>query len=216
MAMANRRPNGIAIDALGVTPTDTILELGFGPGEGARALNVLAPRGLVLGIDRSPEMLALASWRNREAIKAGRVRLRLGRFDALPFAPESIDKILAVNVIYFFRKDADEIREAMRVLRSGGVMAVYATHRSTMSRWKFAGPDTHSHFDEDALRNLAVHGGFAADAVSVRDVALPFGIRGLLAILRKSANPMIDMKSQNLRSAVTGPLSGPATSPVGS
>ena len=118
--------------------------------------------------------------------------------------------------IYFFRKDADEIREAMRVLRPGGVMAVYATHRSTMSGWKFAGPDTHSHFDEDALRGLAVQGGFAADEVSVRDVALPFGIRGLLAILRKSANPMIDMKSQNLRSAVTGPPSGPAPSPVGS
>ncbi len=79
-------------------------------------------------------MLAQASWRNRRAIGEGRVRLRLGRFDALPFAPESIDKILAVNVIYFFRKDADEIREAMRVLRPGGVMAVYATHRSTMSR----------------------------------------------------------------------------------
>ena len=66
-------------------------------------------------------MLAQASRRNRRTIGEGRVRLRLGRFDALPFEPESIDKILAVNVVYFFHKDADEIREAMRVLRPGGV-----------------------------------------------------------------------------------------------
>jgi SAM-dependent methyltransferase len=187
MAVANRQPNRIAIDALGVAATDTVLELGFGPGEGIRALSALAPRGLVLGIDQSPDMLAQASRTNRRAIDAGRVQLGLGRFDALPYASNSVDKILAVNVVYFFGKAGGEIREAMRVLRPGAVIVIYATHRSTMSRWKFAGPDTHSHIDEDGLRTLAVRGGFASSEVSIRPVALPFGIAGVIGILRKQS-----------------------------
>ena len=71
-----------------------------------------ACQGLVLGIDSSPEMLAQASRRNRRAIEEKRVQLRLGRFDALPWPSESADKILAVNVVYFFSESGDEIREA--------------------------------------------------------------------------------------------------------
>lgn len=113
------------------------------------------------------------------------VRLDLGRFDALPWEDETVDGILAVNVIYFFGLDAREIHEARRVLRPGGAMVIYATDRSTMSRWKFSGPGTHSLFDEGELRALGVRGGFGADDISVSGVRLPFGVKGLLAILRK-------------------------------
>jgi SAM-dependent methyltransferase len=183
MALVNRQPNKLAVDALSVTPTDTILELGFGPGLGVKAVSALAPHGLVLGIDQSPDMLALASRNNRRAIAEGRIQLGLGQFAKLPFPSESVDKILAVNVIYFFSRTAAEIREAKRVLRPGGVMAIYATERSTMSRWKFAAEDTHSLFDEDELRALIMRGGFLAEDVAIHRLALPFGVKGLLALL---------------------------------
>jgi SAM-dependent methyltransferase len=185
MALVNRHPNQLAIEALGVSPADTVLELGFGPGRGVKALSALASRGRVLGIDQSPEMLALASRINRRAISEGRAELRLGHFDALPWAGEAVDKILAVNVVYFFGAAGVELREARRVLRPGGEMAIYATARSTMAGWKFAGPETHRHVDETELRALAVRGGFGADDVSIVAVKLPLGIDGLLAVLRK-------------------------------
>jgi len=185
MSLVNQQPIRLAIDALCVVQTDTVLELGFGPGRGVKALATLAPLGVVLGIDQSPEMLAQASWTNRRAIEQGRVQLRLGGFDALPFQSETIHKILAVNVIYFLRKTADEIREARRVLRPGGVMTIYATDKATMWRWKFSGPKTHSLFDEDELRTLVMRGGFGIDEVSISHIMLAFGVKGLLATLRK-------------------------------
>ena len=85
MAVVNKEPNRLAIEALGIEPADQVLELGFGPGSAVRAMAAAARSGRVLGIDRSPEMLAQASRRNRRAIERGRVKLRLGRFDALPW-----------------------------------------------------------------------------------------------------------------------------------
>ena len=185
MALANREPNRLAIEALSVEPTDTVLELGFGPGRALKVLSRLAPHGRILGVDRSPEMLALAMRANRKAVAEGRIQLRLGSFTALPWPEESVDKLLAVNVAYFFDRSGEEFREAKRILRRGGRMVVFATHRSTMSRWRFAGSETHALIDEDVLRALAFAGGFSGTEVFIDHVDLPFGIRGLVAVLRK-------------------------------
>ena len=116
------------------------------------------------------------------------MQLRLGNFCSLPWPAASIDKILAVNVVYFFSRDAREVREAWRVLKPGGLMAVYATDKSTMAQWKFSGPDTHTLFSKDDLGGLLMRAGFKADDVSVGDVTLAFGIKGLLALARKEAD----------------------------
>ena len=121
MTIVNKEPNQLAIDALALRPTDTVLELGFGPGSAIKAMSAAVSEGFVLGIDKSPEMLAQASRRNRAAIEKGRVQLRLGSFCTLPLRSGTVDKILAVNVVYFFAPDGREIREAWRLLKPGGI-----------------------------------------------------------------------------------------------
>ncbi len=213
MAFANRGPNRIAIDALGVRPGDVVLELGFGPGMGVKALSRLASQGAVLGIDRSPEMVSQASRNNRNAVAEGRVSLRRGVFEALPWKDEIIDKILAVNVAYFFGRDGQAIREARRVLRPGGAMAIYATDRSTMSKWKFSGPETHSLIGEEELRDLLRSGGFQPAEIAIRRVSLPFGIEGLLAVVEKRG----DTQTRNSRTPEQRPTNAsPAGVPVAS
>ncbi|MFY9641098.1 MAG: class I SAM-dependent methyltransferase [Rhodomicrobium sp.] len=194
MTVINKEPNRLAIDTLQIEPANKVLELGFGPGSAIRAIAAAATQGRVLGIDRSAEMLAQASRRNRRAIEAGRVELRLGRFDSLPWPSGTMDKILAVNVVYFFNENADEIREAWRILRPGGLMAVYATDRATMSHWKFSGPDTHALYGEAELHTLILRGGFRAKDISIRRVSLAFGVRGLLALVHKGAADGIDIR----------------------
>jgi SAM-dependent methyltransferase len=186
MALANRQPNRVAIAALDIAPHDTVLELGFGPGRALQSLTAMASRGRVLGIDHSARMLAQAMRRNRAAISEGRLALHHGPFDRLPWAAKSVDKILAVNVAYFFGADGAEVREARRVLRPGGRLAIFAIDRRAMARWRFAGPDTHRAVDRHALRALVLSGGFAAEEISINSLMMPLGIPALLAIADKA------------------------------
>jgi ubiquinone/menaquinone biosynthesis C-methylase UbiE len=189
MAAINREPNARSVAALDLCPEDTILELGCGPGMALKQMASAATRGLVIGLDSSPDMLAQAARRNRATMRAGRTRLVLGRFDALPFHSESVDKILAVNVAYFFRDNADELREAHRVLRPGGKAVVYATDRESMAGWKFAGPETHRLVDTSSLRTAFRLAGFEAGEMTIRTVVFPFNIRGLIAVGQKASGP---------------------------
>jgi SAM-dependent methyltransferase len=184
MALANAKPNVLAVAALGLTGGESLLELGCGPGHALQALLRMPQLAKVVGLDQSEVMLADAAHRNRLALEAGRLVLIRGDFAKLPFAGEIADAILAVNVVYFMHSSA-AIREARRVLRPGGRMVLYATHGSAMGRWPFAGPDTHRLFDQNRLTALLLDAGFAADRIRIECVDAGFGVPGLLAAARK-------------------------------
>lgn len=188
MSSVNRAPNAIAIDLLGPAASDTVLELGFGPGKAIKAIAARTPAGLVLGLDHSKTMLRQASQTNRQAVSSGKVVLQFGSFDALPWPDASVDKILAANVVYFFSESGTELREAKRVLRPGGTMVVYATDSSSMSKWKFASRHTHRLFDRETLRAFFLQAGFSDDEVIILSLKLPLSIVGLFAIVKKRSS----------------------------
>jgi SAM-dependent methyltransferase len=97
MARTNRECAVWVIELLDVGPDENVLEVGFGPGVGIQLLAKRAAAGYVAGIDPSVEMVAQASARNAEAIKRGRVDLRLGSAASLPFADDTFDKAVAIN-----------------------------------------------------------------------------------------------------------------------
>jgi ubiquinone/menaquinone biosynthesis C-methylase UbiE len=138
LGLINERSNRIAIAALDITVTDTVLELGFGAGRAIKAIVSAAMEGRVFGIDHSPAVSFQGTRRNRSAIHEGRVRLVQGSLDALPWQGGAVDKCLAVHVAYFM--EAKEVREARRVLRFGGKLAVLVTEKAKMANWKFAHP----------------------------------------------------------------------------
>ena len=181
MSVVNRRPNLLAIEALQSGQADCVLELGVGSGWAIERLNRTATRGRIWGVDQSTDMLLLAARRNRVATRRGRVSLARARFDALPFPDESFDRILAVNVAYFFQNDGRELREARRTLRTGGRMVIYVSDKATLAKWPFAGEETHRSYDMDELIAAIETGGFAKAEIAVAAVSLPFGVSGLLA-----------------------------------
>ena len=184
MGVANSKPNALAMTALGIGDGETLLELGCGPGRALNSLLDASPRTRVIGLDWSELMLLRASRRNRPALDSGRLSLVRGDFARLPFSAESADAVLGVNVAYFMR-DPAAIREACRVLRPGGRIVLYATDRSAMRHWPFAGRHSHRLFDRNRLTALLVAGGFAADRVHIESVDAGFGVTGLLALARK-------------------------------
>jgi ubiquinone/menaquinone biosynthesis C-methylase UbiE len=125
--MANR-PSNIernrwTVDLLNVQPADHVLEIGFGPGLAIAQVARFAPQGRIVGIDHSALMIERASRRNRSAIQAGLVDLRMGGFELLPQLGEMFDKVFSVNVLQFLAERTLVLRTIRSVLKPAGVLA---------------------------------------------------------------------------------------------
>lgn len=105
-----------------------VLDLGTGTGAVAeRAAAIVGPRGQVVGVDISPEMLAQAGQR-AAARGLENVAFREGRAEALPADDGSFDVVLASLSLMYVIDRAAAAREIARVLRPGGrlVAAVWS------------------------------------------------------------------------------------------
>ena len=85
---------------LDLNPQDRVLEVGFGPGADVRRASLAAAS--VAGIDHSEVMVKQASRRNAKAIREGRVELKLGSANRLPFPEAHFDKIFAIYSAQFW------------------------------------------------------------------------------------------------------------------
>ncbi len=118
LAMANRKINRWTLTGLEAAPGDQLLEIGFGPGLSIRRSARLADR--VAGIDVSEVMLDQARRRNRAAVAAGRVDLRRGSVEELPWEDGAFDRVYAVNSVQVWPDLDAGLAEVRRVLRPGG------------------------------------------------------------------------------------------------
>ena len=78
----------------------------------------------VLGIDHSAVMVRQATSRNREAVGAGRVELRLGTLEDLRPEDGSFQKILSVNCAQFWDDRERTLRTLFEALVSDGTLAI--------------------------------------------------------------------------------------------
>lgn len=122
MARKNASMSRLAVEFLEVRPSDHVLEIGFGPGEGVRAAVRRAPRGRVAGIDRSELMVHTAARRNRAAVSRGVVDLREGDAARLPWPDGSFDRAFEVNSLHHWDAPGAGFRELFRVLREDGTL----------------------------------------------------------------------------------------------
>ncbi len=90
------------MNLLEIQPTDTVLEVGFGAGQGIKLAAEKASDGRVMGIDLSEVMVRVATRRNAQAVKAGRVALSQGNITALPFEDQYFDKVMTIHTFYFW------------------------------------------------------------------------------------------------------------------
>lgn len=157
--------NPQAIAAL--KPGETVVDLGSGAGfDTFLASRAVGPTGRVIGVDMTPEMVSKAR-KNKASGGYDNVEFRIGEIESLPVADATVDVIISNCVINLSPDKPRVFREAYRVLKPGGriavsdIVALAPIPEELRNDWElYTGCITGASFVDD-LKTMLKQAGFA-------------------------------------------------------
>jgi ubiquinone/menaquinone biosynthesis C-methylase UbiE len=147
--------NERAVRLLDPSPSDWVVEIGFGHGRTIEHLAKGVPQGRVCGLDVSRAMLDMAVRRNRRAVAEGRVDLRMSDVASIPFEDKSFDKALTVHTLYFWSDPLACLGEIHRVLKPRGRLVLGFLRGDSAKSIRFP-KEVYTLHDEQSVRAMLV------------------------------------------------------------
>ncbi len=124
-----------AVRALGPREGDRVLDVGF---EDGTSFQLLRPRVGVevplYGLDPRPESIAAVRRRFSTQVAGGKILMREGRVDRVPWPETFFDGVLSINDLYWWEDLDRGLAEIRRVLRDGGRVVLSASSRHCMEQ----------------------------------------------------------------------------------
>jgi len=177
------------LSLLEVKGTERVLDLGCGNGKITARIAERVPRGSVLGVDSSSEMIVFAS-QNFSSAAYPNLQFEVMDISALPFR-EEFDLVVSFNALHWIPDQAkalQHVREAVKTDGRAQLRLVPKGERKSLedvieetrksSRWEgfFAGfRDPYLHLTPEEYKALAEREGFAVERLRVEDKAWDFG-----------------------------------------
>jgi demethylmenaquinone methyltransferase/2-methoxy-6-polyprenyl-1,4-benzoquinol methylase len=130
----NRRWRNAMVEAIVDCSPTSVLDVATGPA--GVALEIAARTSAqVTGVDLTPQMLEAGAAKVAGSPQAGRVHLALARGEDLPFADATFDALTFTYLLRYVADPAATVKELVRVVKPGGVIANLEFHTPTGLAW---------------------------------------------------------------------------------
>jgi ubiquinone/menaquinone biosynthesis C-methylase UbiE len=160
MTELNSEANDWTLSLLDIQTSDSILEVGFGPGQTLYDAASKASQGHVVGVEISRTMISEARRLNAAAIAEGRVELKHGDIASQQFRDNMFDKVYAINVLYFLSDVDSTLKEILRVTRPCGRVAIVVGDKQEMTIARFTQTGIFTLYSGEEIVELLHRAGF--------------------------------------------------------
>ncbi len=187
--ISNREANEWTLSLLDLQPSDHVLEVGFGSGRTLKTAAGKLTAGFAAGVDSSPTMLNLARKLNARSIACGRVELKLGDIEALPYEANSFDKVYAVQVINYIANPLTGLKELQRITRPGGRVALFFEPKEKFKDIQHLIEGIYHPYGGDEVISMLQEAGFTPNKLETRQfIARGIPYTGHVALGDKEVN----------------------------
>ncbi|MBN2007238.1 MAG: class I SAM-dependent methyltransferase [Anaerolineae bacterium] len=124
MNLGHSSLTGWGLSFIGITSDIHALDIGCGGGRTVERLAGIATDGKVIGIDYSPDAVAVARKKNRALINEGRVEILQEAVSSMRFNDGSFGLVTAVESHYFWPDFRNDLKEVHRVMKPNGQLLI--------------------------------------------------------------------------------------------